>query len=322
VNQTQDEFVAARSSDWDELTRLLAKDRGLGRLPGNSISRAASLYRSLCGDLMRARALGYGAELVAYLDALAARAHNNLYAAPPHRWDAIGQFLRGSFARTLRSRGRFFAASAALFFLPFVVGFVGGVQSPAFAAQVVPEEMLKEMETAYAKGFDEGRDAGTNAGMAGFYVYNNIGIAFRCFATGVLFGLGSVFFLVYNGLITGTVFGWVVHTGSGRNILTFTCGHSPFELTAIVIAGAAGLRMGYSLVVTRGLTRWASLREQAPEIAQLVLGAAAMLAIAALIEGFWSPSGVPMQVKWAVGILNTLLVTAYLAWAGRKAVPA
>ena len=84
--------------------------------------------------------------------------------------------------------------------------------------------------------------------MAGFYVYNNVGIAFRCFATGVLFGAGSLFFLIYNGLVTGTVAGYVMSAGHGGNIWTFMCGHAPFELTAIVIAGGAGLEMGYALV--------------------------------------------------------------------------
>ena len=126
--------------------------------------------------------------------------------------------------------------------------------------------------------------------MAGFYVYNNVGIAFRCFATGILFGTGSLFFLVYNGLVTGTAAGYVMSAGHGGNIWTFMCGHAPFELTAIVIAGGAGLQMGYALVDTGGLTRVGSLRRAAPLIARHILGAAAMLLIAALIEGFWSPS--------------------------------
>src|SRR5262249_59601085 len=104
-----------------------------------------------------------------------------------------------------------------------------------------PEAMLRGMQEAYSEGFKKGRSGGENTLMAGFYVYNNVGIAFRCFATGILLGLGSVFFLIYNGLVIGTVLGFVVQAGSGRNILTFVCGHSPFELTAIVIAGAAGL---------------------------------------------------------------------------------
>src|SRR5690606_18745055 len=124
-----------------------------------------------------------------------------------------------------------------------------------FALAVLPNSMLEQMAESYREGFSAGRNADADAAMAGFYVYNNIGIAFRCFATGILFGLGSLFFLVYNGLVIGTVFGHVAASGGGPNILAFVSGHSAFELTAIVISGGAGLRMGYSLIDTGGMTR-------------------------------------------------------------------
>ena len=153
--------------------------------------------------------------------------------------------------------------------------------------------------------------------MTGFYVFHNVGIAFQCFATGVLFGLGSVFFLVYNGLTIGAVAGLVTAAGHGRNLLTFTCTHGAFELTAIVIAGTAGIVMGYALVDTRGRTRLGSLQARAREIVYLVVGAALMLLVAAGIEGFWSPSGLPDRVKWGGAVVAYLLVISYLTFAGR-----
>ena len=177
------------------------------------------------------------------------------------------------------------------------------------------------MAHAYSKGFAAGRDAGTDAGMAGFYVYNNVGIAFRCFATGILLGVGSLFFLVYNGLVTGTVAGYVMSAGYGQNIWTFMCGHAPFELTAIVISGAAGLQMGYSLVETGGRTRVGSLRQVAPSIARQILGAACLLLIAAVVEGFWSPSSVPAPVKWTVSAVFSILVLTYIGLAGGSLLP-
>jgi uncharacterized membrane protein SpoIIM required for sporulation len=133
----------------------------------------------------------------------------------------------------------------------------------------------------------------------------------------VLLGLGSAFFLVYNGLLIGAVGGLVSGAGHGLNLLTFTCGHSAFELSAIVISGGAGMVMGYALVETGGLTRWASVRRKARDLATLVLGAAFMLLIAAFIEGFWSPSGVPAPVKWGVAIVNVVMVSLYFTRAGR-----
>jgi uncharacterized membrane protein SpoIIM required for sporulation len=267
---------------------------------------------------MRAEAAGYSPDVIALLDGLAARAHNTLYTAPPYRLRAVWELISADFPRTLRRYSRFLALSIALFVLPGVVGFVGAMKSRAFALRILPPDAVDQMEKAYAEGFDKGREAGVNTAMAGFYVYNNVGIAFRCFATGIFFGLGSIFFIVYNGLAIGTVAGLVTGAGHGKNLLTFTCTHGAFELTAIVISGTAGMVMGYALVSTGGRTRFGSLRAHARDIAYLVMGAALMLLVAAGIEGFWSPSGLPARVKWGAAIVAYLLVICYLAFAGRS----
>jgi uncharacterized membrane protein SpoIIM required for sporulation len=314
----QDEFVAVRRNDWDELRELLDGGKPWRALRPATIARAAALYRAVCGDLVRAQSAGYAREVVGVLDDLAARAHNALYSAPPYRLGAIWELVARDFPRTLRRHVRFFALAVALFVLPGVLGFAGAFRSRAFALQVLSPATVAEMEKAYAKGFDKGRGEDVDTAMAGFYVYNNVGIAFRCFATGVLFGLGSAFFLVYNGLVTGAVAGLITVAGSGRNLFTFICTHSAFELTAVVIAGTAGMVMGYALVDTGGRTRFGSLREKSRDVARLVLGAALMLLVAAGIEGFWSPSGVGAHVKWITGGAAYLAVIAYLAGAGRK----
>ncbi len=315
--KTQDEIIAARQNDWHELEAIVSRGEALHQLDGPSISRAATLYRSLCNDLARSRAR-CTPDLVAYLDNLAGRAHSALYGAQPFRAPAIFSLLFRDFPATLRKNAAFLAAASALFLLPCAIGFALGLYFPNTTSDILPRSMLEGMADAYSKGFDAGRSEGTDTTMAGFYVYNNVGIAFRCFATGVFFGLGSIFFLLYNGLVIGAVAGYVSAAGFGGNIGTFMCGHAPFELTAIVISGAAGLRMGYALVVTGGRTRLGSLRESAPEIARLVGGAGFMLVIAALVEGFWSPSALPAPVKWSVATLFTLAVAGWLAFGGRK----
>jgi uncharacterized membrane protein SpoIIM required for sporulation len=315
--RSQDEFVAARRHGWNELEVLLASGKELHRLPPEDISRVARLYRNVCADLMQSRGR-HGPELVAYLDGLSGRAHNVLHGARPWSLASLVDLVVREFPRTLRRRVRFFSIASALFCVPFVVGLVGSIGSIDFAESVLSPGQLAGMAEMY-EGELAGRPAGENATMAGFYVWNNVGIAFRCFATGILFGLGSVFFLLHNGLTIGTVMGFVTYSGSGRNIFTFICGHAPFELTAIVISGAAGLQMGWALIETQGRTRIGSLRAQAPEVLTLVLGAGLMLVVAALVEGFWSPSAAPAPVKWTVAAVFTLAVAAYLALAGREA---
>lgn len=313
----RDAFVRARASDWSELDQLLYRMRGKS-LSAAQISRLGQLYRDLCSDLMKARGQGAGPDVVSHLDALAARAHNQLYRFRAYRAGVVKQVLLRDFPRAVRRNLAFILMSLGLFGVPMLIGTFGALSSREFALAVLPNSMLEQMAESYREGFSAGRNADADAAMAGFYVYNNIGIAFRCFATGILFGLGSLFFLVYNGLVIGTVFGHVAASGGGPNILAFVSGHSAFELTAIVISGGAGLRMGYSLIDTGGMTRIASLRAQAGSLIALISGAAVMLLIAAGIEGFWSPSSVPARIKWAVGAMNLVLVVLFLALAGRE----
>lgn len=311
-------FVARRSPDWHELAELLSRDVPFAALPPARISRGAALYRAVCADLMRARQAGSAADVVAYLDALTARAHNALYGSRSYALRDAWVALRFAFPRAFRRNWPFMLAAALMFLVPLVIGWQGALNSPAFASSVLPLKSLEELTQAYSEGFSGGRAGQTDAAMTGFYVNNNVGIAFRCFATGILFGLGSAFFTLYNGLTIGTVFGYVQRAGHGRNLLTFVCGHSAFELTALVIASGAGLCMGSALINTRGRTRLGSLRQHASELSQLVSGAAAMLCIAALIEAFWSPSSLPDGVKYAFAAVAWTCVFAFLGFAGRE----
>lgn len=315
-------FVDERTPLWQELSRKVASGGPLWKLAPSEISRVAALYRAVSTDLMRARRLGCPRDVIAYLDSLTAQAHNALYAASRRDRRLRLVELALDFPRAFRKNFAFMLAAGALFWLPFGLGWYGTLHAAGFAERVLPTSMLDSMVEAYASGFGDGRDAGTDTGMTGFYVYNNVGIAFRCFATGALFGLGSVFFLVYNGLVTGTVVGHVIKSGHGETILTFVSGHAPLELTAIVIAGGAGLRMGFALLGTSGRTRLGSLRAVADELISLILGAAFFLFGAALIEGWWSPSSLRNPIKWGFSGLMSLVVLGFLFFYGRARQPA
>jgi uncharacterized membrane protein SpoIIM required for sporulation len=311
----RDGFVAARRGRWRRLERVLQHG------PAGAVewSVLASDYRSLCADLSRARHLGLPDDIQGYLDELAGRAHNQLYGqAVPGATLGRGllRTVAAEFPQEVRRQWVFFSLALVLFYGPFLVGFVGSLIDPAFAARILPPAQLEEVERMYSS--DLGRSAGGDVTMAGFYVWNNVGIAFRCFATGAFAGLGSVFYLVYNGLLIGTIGGYLAAVGLGGNLLQFVAGHTAWELTGVVVAGTAGLRLGWAMIVTEGRTRVGSLREAGPSLYRLVLGAAALLLVAALIEGFWSASPMPGPVKLVFGVVQIAIVTAWLVLGGRR----
>jgi uncharacterized membrane protein SpoIIM required for sporulation len=323
-------FVARRRADWDELDRLARELRARGpkSLAAAQLARVGPLHRDVCGDLAHAQSARYSAPLVDRLRLLTADGHAALYGLRPRgrglRGALFGSGADGSgglvhaFPRAVRRHAGAMALAAALFFVPLILGALVVLRDPTFAFRIVPESMLKPLAEHYAQGFSGGRSADEGALMAGFYVNNNVGIALRCFALGIFGGLGSAFYLVFNGLAIGAIFGYVASTGAGDNIATFVIGHGSLELGAIVLSGGAGLALGWSIVAPGDRTRLASLQAVGRDVVAIVGGAAVMLVMAAAIEGFWSGSSIGALTKRIVGGGLFLLVVAYLALVGRE----
>jgi uncharacterized membrane protein SpoIIM required for sporulation len=313
MSADRDAFVAERRARWQELDALLGNESR----SAEDWAKTASLYRALCADLARAQSLSLGDDVRAYLDQLSGRAHNQLYGVRPSGGTRVREFLGRDFPREVRASWRYVALAGALFYLPFLLGIVGSLVDPRFAPSVLPPEQLQQMEDMYSSG-ELVRASGEDALMGGFYVQHNVGIAFQCFATGALGGVGSMFFLVYNGLVLGTVLGHLTSQGMGVTVWSYVAGHSAWELTGIVLSGAAGLKLGWAMIDTDGLTRSASLRRAAPALFRLIGGAAAFLIVAASIEGFWSASPVPNPVKWVFGFAQIAIVASWLTFGGRR----
>lgn len=315
---TAEEVIRQRQEDWARLEQLLA--RGVSRssrLAGAELMELSTLYRAAAADAARVRAAGADDGTVGYLDALLARAHNHLYRAPRTKRGAVKDFLAFGFPRAVRANARFFAWASLGFYGPFLFGLIAAIVVPEFGPAVMGPQQMEMFRHMYDQAPSEERGLGAGTMSVSYYIQHNTSIAFQCFANGVFFGLGSAFMLVYNGLVIGTVFGFLIGDDKARNILTFTSGHSAWELTAIVIAGAAGLKMGWALISTGGRTRLGSLRAAGPEITRLVGGAAFMLFVAACIEGLWSGSPIPAPVKWGFAVVQIVLVTLWLRFAGR-----
>jgi uncharacterized membrane protein SpoIIM required for sporulation len=313
-------FTARRSQDWNELDILVRRAQdGLNKLRFDDVARLSPLYRDLCADLAAAQAARYSAPLIDSLQSLTAAAHTVVYGVNA-KSSATRVRLRDvvtAFPRAVRRHRLAMSIAFLLFFVPFFGALFLSLHDPTFAFRVCTESQLQQLTEAYTKGFSEGRDTGQGAFMAGFYVNNNVGIALRCFATGIFLGLGSAFYLIQNGFSTGAIIGYVASQGAGANILTFVVGHSSFELGAIVIAGGAGLSVGWSLVSPGEKTRVASLRNAGKDAAILAGGAAVMLFIAAAIEAFWSASSLPAEIKRTVGAIALLTIVTYLVVGGR-----
>ena len=141
--------------------------------------------------------------------------------------------------------------------------------------------------------------------MAGFYIQHNTSIGLRCFAWGILFGLGSLYQLFYNALVLRDAVWLHGDQAARRRIsITFVTAHSSFELTAIIVSGAAGLRLGWGLIDTQGQSRVSSLRREAANALPAVGAAVVLFVLAAFVEGYVSASSLPYWAKAAVAIVE------------------
>jgi uncharacterized membrane protein SpoIIM required for sporulation len=312
------QFEAAHGPAWAELEALLAPARRRGaRLDA---ARFARLYRAACEHLAVARARGYPVGMVERLEGLTGLAHQRIYAQSDYGLARLAQLFLVGFPRAVRAHAVHVWIALACFGVPLVATGVASYLDPGFILAVHPVEQVVAYDHMYgdqAEGLGR-RGAETDWAMFGVYIRNNIGIAFQCFAGGLVFGVGSILLLAYNGLSAGSVAGYLTWRGHGDNFYSFVVTHGAFELPAIVLAGAAGLALGGALLVPGRRTRLMALREAAQGAIVLVYGIAAMLLVAAALEAFWSSQRwVDPFVKYAVGGVCWAVVLGYLVWQGR-----
>jgi uncharacterized membrane protein SpoIIM required for sporulation len=155
--------------------------------------------------------------------------------------------------------------------------------------------------------------------MFGYYIFNNVSIAFRSFAGGIIAGIGSLIVLIFNAVFLGVIAANIINAGFSQTFFSFIIGHGSFELTAIIISAYAGLVLGYRIFVTKGLTRTASIKQAGKIAIPLITGSTIMLIIAAVIEAFWSSRNVfSFNMHFIVGSLGWILLYCYFIFSGRN----
>lgn len=326
----QEQFVVRHRAEWDAFELWLqAHGEGGRRRPGTAPvglddGEVPARYRRLCQQLALARRRGYSTPLLERLQGLMQRGHAVLYRARPPRWRRAAEFLVAGFPQLVRSQAGCMWASLALFALPLVGLFVLLQWRPELVHHVLDPRQIAQIEAMYDPSDARhalGRDAGSDWQMFGHYVMNNISIGLRTFAGGLLAGVGTILVLIANGVNIGAVAGHLQAIGHGDPFWRFVAGHAPLELTAIVIAGGAGLRLGLGLVAPGRRRRRDALVHAGRIGARLCLGITVMLLLAAFVEAFWSSTqSVPAWGKYAVSAVLWLAVIGWL-WRGGQGAP-
>jgi uncharacterized membrane protein SpoIIM required for sporulation len=325
----QEAFVARHQDEWAAFEAWLVARGDSPREARSKQSQWQGLrdedvparYRRICQQLALARSRGYSPQVLERLQALTQRGHAVFYRAPPPQWRRTLEFFLAEFPRLVRAQRGCLWAALLLFLVPLVGSFV--------AVQVSPELVYSVFEPAEVAGFEQmydptnperklGRESGDDFAMFGYYIMNNVSIGLRTFASGLLAGVGTIVVLITNGLMIGGVAGHLQVVGHGDPFWRFVAGHSAPELTAIVLAGAAGMQLGLALLAPGRRRRVDALIESGKVGAKLCLGVFAMLVFAAFVEAFWSSIGwMPAWIKFSVGGVLWTITLLWLVLGGR-----
>ncbi|HEV3385575.1 MAG TPA: stage II sporulation protein M [Gemmata sp.] len=288
------------------------------------MKRLCRLYRQVAIDLSHARTADEDPSLIQYLNSLAARAHGQVYVSKPLSLLPLFKFVVSGFAQVMRRNWRVLGVSAAIFILTTFASWLAVVRNPELAYSLFDERVVEFENIRLEKQQGEYRGNFTftvteSPLVAAQIIGNNIKVAIMGFSLGALCCVPGLFLLVYNGRMLGTLSGLVWNGGYFVGFYSLILTHGVLELSAICIATAAGLRLGWALIAPGRVARSDSFRLAAGDAFGLLAGSILMLVVAGIIEAFVTPH-FGATTRWSVAIGTGLLFAFYVALAGRGGV--
>jgi len=306
-------WIARRQPNWTRLALLLGRieKKGLSSLNASEIREFGSLYRSVSGDLARAKTYQVGSIVIQDLQGLTSRGYTQIYQGSRHQdWHASLWFYLWGFPQVVQDTFVYSAIATIIFLLGALIAWWLAWQDPVFLSILVPQHLI---ETVRDRGqLWMGSIVGTEPLASTNIMINNLSVSFRVVAGGISGGLLTIYMLFFNGLLMGGVGSLVSQNHLSFPFWAFVFPHGALELPAIFLAGGAGLMLAKALLFPSPYRRPDALKFYGAKAAQLVFGIVPMLIIAGCIEGFFSPNpGVPNMLKYFTGMALFLLLIMY-----------
>ncbi len=304
-------FIKQHREEWKQLEESIYHlNKNKQQLSPGQVEDFQRLYQKTAQHLAYAQTYFSGHEVTRYLNDLVAKAHNTLYQDQVSSWQQLKAFFGTKFIQRLTEQWKFVLTAVLLFLLGAAGAFLSVYEDPMHFYSVLPDSMAKAIDPA---NLGKGGKQVDSPMMSASIMTNNIQVALLAFAGGVTFGLVSIYLLLYNGVIIGAVAAFFFHYGKFYEFWAYIVPHGIIELTAIFIAGGAGLMMGYKLFVPGPFSRGYQLKTQAYRSVQLLLGTIPLFVIAGLIEGFITPSALSLETKYAFSFLTLFGLIIYIS---------
>ena len=304
------QFVKLHRDDWNQLEELVSiVHKRKSGMTGATIDQFYRFYQKATQNLSYSQTYFPEDEVTLYLNGLVSKSHNLLYKDQISSMKQIGHFLSTTFIRLFLEQWKFIIVAMLLFTLGGVGSFFAVVNDPQMIHAILPAQIAQGVNPEQLGSADGQVNSSV---MSASIMTNNIKVAILAFAGGVTFGLLTVYVLIYNGILVGALAGLFFHHGKSYEFWAYIVPHGMIELTAIFIAGGAGLLMGYKLFVPGQFSRGYQLKIQAQRSVQLLIGTIPLFVIAGLIEGFITPAAIPLAAKYIVACITVFGLILYI----------
>lgn len=309
-----DAYVAAHNADWRRLEWLINRGR---RLTGAEIDELVELYQRTATHLSVVRSSSPDPQLVGRLSSLVARGRAAVAGAQAPMWRDVTRFATVSFPAAAYRMRWWWLGNAVLGNLLALVLAIWIVHSPQVQASIAtPQEIRDLVDHDFANYYTE-----HSAASFAFKVWiNNAWVSAVALIFGILLGIPTVFVLLMNQVNLGLVGGLMFASGKGSVFFGLILPHGLLELTAVYLACAGGLKMGWTVVDPGRRTRGQALAEEGRAAVSVAIGLVGVLLVSGLIEGFvtgW------VHVTWlriGIGVVAEAAFLTYVIVLGRRAV--
>jgi uncharacterized membrane protein SpoIIM required for sporulation len=304
------QFSKKHREEWKQLEQManvLSKRRNA--VTGDDITKFYRLYQKAAQNLSYCQTYFPQNEITIYLNGLVSKSHNLIYKDQVSSIKQIRQFFSTKFIGLLLEQWKFVIAAMILFAIGAIGSYFSVLNDPLHIYSLLPPEITQNVSH---ENLGKGGRAVDSALMSTTIMTNNIRVAVLAFAGGITFGLLTIYLLVSNGIIMGSLAALFWHHGKTYAFWAYIVPHGMIELTAIFIAGGAGLLMGYKLLVPGNYSRAYQLKYQAKRSVQLLLGTIPLFVIAGIIEGFITPAAIPLGAKYIVAFITVIGLILYI----------
>jgi uncharacterized membrane protein SpoIIM required for sporulation len=313
-------WIDSRKNNWNRLDALVhqVENTGVKSLPPADLRDLGLLYRQAAADLSAIRADPSSRALAQYLNRLVSRAHNYVYSGPRVSIATIWQFFAHGYPRLVRRLSGYLLAATLISVLAGALGAIIVMVRPDFGVMFLGADRVADLD--HHKMWTE-NILSIKPQESSKIMTNNITVCFMTFAGGITAGLFTLYSLFNNGLMLGAIAVVCRQHHMALSLWSFVAAHGALEIPSIMIAGAAGLRLGSGILFPGMLSRRAALALAGLESVQLVSGTIPLLIIAGTLEAFLSPTHAPIALKFAVGAILFTGLILWLTEAGRKQAP-